>query len=183
MDSKRLPFSSIVSINSIPQDVVDIEVPQGEAHFHLEQNQGTREHVFHIRHPHTTLRITGAITTANEATLSTTVIHHSPHTKSETLIRTLGTGDSKSSFKGMIKIAPGAKGCESYLNHHSLLFDNARSYTWPALEIGNNEVKCSHAATVKTITDLDLFYARSRGLSETSAKKIMIQAFFSDVQS
>lgn len=182
MESKRLPFSEHLKATIIQPDEVDIEVPAGESHYHVEQTNGERTHTLHLRHPGTIVRISGIVTTKDASNLATTIIHHAPHTKAETLIRTLGTGKSQSTFRGLIKIEEDAAGCESYLNHHSLLFDDARSWTWPALEIGNNEVKCSHAATVKTITPLDLFYARSRGIPTDEAKKIMIEAFFSDVQ-
>jgi len=75
-----------------------------------------------------------------------------------------------------------AQGSESYLNHHSLLLgEEARSWTLPSLEILANEVKCSHAATLRSLTDLDLFYPRSRGLSQSEAREMLIEAFLADV--
>jgi Fe-S cluster assembly protein SufD len=84
----------------------------------------------------------------------------------------------------MIRIEPNSHNCESYLTHSSLLLGTtAQSWTTPSLEILNNEVKCSHAATVRTITDLDLFYLQSRGLSKKTSQNLLIDAFLSDVQS
>jgi len=182
MDSKRLPLSSTVKPILLQADKEVIAVPAGETHYHIVHTHGTRTHVFNLEHPRSILHITGHVQTDELSELTATVVHLASDTKAETVVRTLGTGKSKSSFKGLIKIAPGAQHCESYLNHHSLLFEEARSYTWPALEIGNNEVKCSHAATVRTITDADLFYPRSRGIPKKDAEALMIEAFFSDVR-
>jgi len=181
MDSKRIPLSLHLKPILLTTEQEEIFVPAGETHYHIEHTNGNKEYVFRLTHPESVVHITGKIITSETSFLTTTLIHEAPQTKAETLIRTLGKDASKSTFKGLIKIAPGASGCESYLNHHSLLFDQARSYTWPALEIGNNEVKCSHAATIKTITAADLFYPRSRGISSAEATDLMIEAFFSDV--
>jgi Fe-S cluster assembly scaffold protein SufB len=181
MDSKRITFSNTVPPTFLPTEQVDIQVPAGDVHYHLEHTTGERFHTFYLTHPNTQVRITGKVETDDISNLSITLVHQAPHTKAETIVRTLGRNSSKSIFRGLIKIAEGAAGCESYLNHHSLLFEEAHSWSWPALEIGNNDVKCSHAATVKTITPLDLFYARSRGIVESKARALMIEAFFADV--
>lgn len=160
----------------------EIEVPTSGAHYHISQTAGDQAYIFHLRTPETTLQLTGLLRPEEETALNVTIVHHAPRTFAETLVRTLGEGTSKSTFRGLIKIMPGAAGSESYLNHHSLLFNQARSWSWPALEIEHNEVKCSHAATIRTITDADLFYARSRGLSPDAARQLLIDAFLSDVQ-
>ena len=81
----------------------------------------------------------------------------------------------------MIIIEEKAKECESFLNHHTLAFDEAKSYSWPALEIKNNEVRCSPAATTKTVTDNDLFYFRTRGISKEVARTTLIESFCNDL--
>jgi Fe-S cluster assembly protein SufD len=125
-----------------------------------------------------------SVSASAAATLTTTIIHHAPQTKAETLIRTLSQDTAAPRFTGLLQITKGNQGCESYLNHHSLLLGTeAKSWTTPSLEILNNEVKCSHAATIRTITPFDLFYLQSRGLPATEAQNLLIEAFLADVQS
>lgn len=126
--------------------------------------------------------LTGLISSSEGANAtSVTVEHLAPDTHAEVLVKTLGSGTSKSSFSGLLKISPNTPGCSSFLTHKSLLFDTASSKSWPALEISNNQVRCSHAVTSRTITDTDLFYLRSRGLTPGDARTLLVEAFTSDV--
>ncbi len=112
-------------------------------------------------------------------TLFLTVDHQAPRTKAEVLAKSLVRGTGSPTFKGLLRIAESATGCESYLRHDTLLLgDQARVHSWPALEILNNEVKCSHSATVRTIRDEDLAYIRSRGLTRKQAEEQIITSFF-----
>ena len=82
----------------------------------------------------------------------------------------------------MIKINPLATNCEGYQKDDTLLLsENARADVVPNLEIANNEVKCSHGATITQIDEEKLFYMMSRGLDEKNAKKTMIEGFFDPV--
>jgi len=162
-----------------------IEVPAGSHRFVVKQTAEEQKHVFHLRHPETEVSIIGLISVSkNEApSLETQVIHHSPYTKAETVIKTLSRDKAAPRYRGMIRIEPGSHNCESYLTHNSLLIgEKAQSWSTPSLEILNNEVKCSHAATVRTITPADTFYLQSRGLDAKAAEKVLIEAFTSDVQ-
>jgi Fe-S cluster assembly protein SufD len=186
METKHIAKSQVAEVIKLPKTSAEIEVPQGAHHYYVAQKQkGDATYIFHLRHPNTELKVTGLVEAAGESTprLITEVIHHSGNTRAETLIRTLSQDRALPHYEGMIKIEEGAQNCESYLNHHSLLLgEEAASYTRPSLEIGANEVKCSHAATVRTITDADLFYLRSRGIMKEQAKEVLVAAFLSDVQ-
>ena len=184
METKKISSNQHLALTRLHDTAgeFDIEVPAEGGHFHLEQVGGALTYRFHLRTPGSILKLTGLQRLdAGESTLNAEIIHHAPHSLAETRIRTLGRGTAKATFRGMIRIAPGAVGCESYLNHHSLLFDQARSWSWPALEIQNNEVKCSHAATIRTITDAELFYPRSRGIGLDDARNLLIDAFIADI--
>lgn len=185
MESKRLAITIEKTIE-LGAHEQEIEVPHGQIHYHISQhNTGDFTYTFHLRHPETQVLVTGFVKAAGESTprLITKMIHHAGNTQAETLIRTLSQDKAHPHYEGLIKIEEGAQHCESYLNHHSLLLgEHAASWTMPSLEIGANEVKCSHAATVRTITDADLFYIRSRGVDKEQAKQLLIEAFLSDVQ-
>ena len=155
----------------------EIEVPDGVTLYRL---PSTGKFIFHMRNPDSQLLIRSVVIANNSdrPELNTETVHHASATQAETIVRTLSSDIAQPRYAGKIIIMPGAKGCESYLSHHSLLLDRG-SYSWsvPSLEIGNNEVKCSHAATLRTLTDNDLFYLRSRGLTTQSAKELLIDAF------
>jgi len=192
MGTTRLQFKSdtpkILQLGEA-QAVQEIEVPAGESHFRFlpaknsDQNW-QQDFIFHIRHPQSRLLLTGFVEARGESAsrLRTTVIHHVGQTQAETLLRTLAYDNSAPRYEGTIKILPEAQGVESYLNHHSLLLGTpAKSWTRPSLESDADQVKCSHAATIRTSTDADLFYLRSRGLDPATAKELLIKAFLADV--
>lgn len=190
MGTRRLSFDTpvtpvIVAAASGPEPL-EIEVPRGESHFHIPQPEFPEQHyVFHLHHPESRVLITGLVEAKDQETpyLTTRVVHHAPSTTAETLIRTLSSGQAAPRYEGLIRIEPDAHSSESYLNHHALLLDTtAKSWTLPSLEILANDVRCSHAATVRTITELDLFYPRSRGILREEARNMAIEAFISDVK-
>ncbi|MBU6389418.1 SufD family Fe-S cluster assembly protein [Patescibacteria group bacterium] len=159
----------------------EIEVPDGSTHYHLQPDAGgSSRYVFHLRQPDSQLLITGTVQADQDEAphLITSVIHHAPRTKADTVIRTLSVDQAKPRYEGVIRIEREARQCESFLNHRSLLIgDQARSWTLPSLEILADQVKCSHAATLQTLTDEDLFYLRSRGISREVAIRVLITAF------
>ena len=61
-----------------------------------------------------------------------------------------------------------------------LLSDDAQIHTKPQLEIYADDVKCTHGATIGQIEEDALFYLRSRGIDETSARKLLLSAFASE---
>jgi len=67
------------------------------------------------------------------------------------------------------------------LNRNLLLSPKARVDTKPQLEIIADNVKCSHGATVSQLDDEEVFYLRSRGLDETDARNLLINAFAAEV--
>src|SRR3989338_2425004 len=109
---------------------------------------------------------------------NTNVIHKAPKTKSMTHIR--GVFYDKSIFNndGMVHIAKGAKGADGYFASKILLFDDAKGRSVPSLEIDENDLKAGHASTVGRPDENQLFYLRSRGLSEKDAEQLIVTGFF-----
>ena len=171
-----------LTLLSAPREITvdtagEIEVPKGVTLYLLPD---TGNFTFNLRYPDSQLLLRATIRAAGnqKPDLKTLVVHYASRTQAETIVRTLSTDTAAPRYAGMIRIMPGAKLCESYLSHHSLLIGtSSRSWSVPSLEIGNNEVKCSHAATLRTLTDADLFYLRSRGLTRDKAEEILINAF------
>ena len=67
------------------------------------------------------------------------------------------------------------------MNNNLILNEGARADSLPGLEIDADDLKCSHGSTVGSLDPDQLFYLRSRGLSEVEAKRLVVTAFFEDV--
>lgn len=115
------------------------------------------------------------------ATFHTTVIHRGKRTKSMTSLR--GVFFDKASFnnEGLIRIEKGATGSDGFFASKILLFDDAIGRSIPSLEIDENDLKAGHASTVGRPDEEQLFYLRSRGLTEKDAQLLIISGFFEPV--
>ena len=126
------------------------------------------------------LQIVGIFLGTDEKSVvfNTNVVHQAPNTKSLTTIR--GVFRNKSAFNndGMVRINKGAKGADGFFASKILLFDDAKGRSVPSLEIDENDLKAGHASTVGRPDENQLFYLRSRGLSEKDAEKLIISGFF-----
>jgi len=110
--------------------------------------------------------------------------HLAPRTISDLLFKGGLTGNSRSVWRGMIYVAPGAQYIDGYqANRNLILSDSARSDSIPGLEILNNDVRCTHGSTVGKIDQEQLFYLRSRGIPKPQAEQIVIQGFFEAILS
>ena len=105
-------------------------------------------------------------------------LHHAPDTRSNLDFKVALTDRSRSAYTGMIRIAPDAARCEAYQeNRNLLLSEDARAESIPELEILNEDVRCSHGATVAPLEEEQLFYLGSRGLPHTQAMRLIVYGF------
>lgn len=108
----------------------------------------------------------------------TRIEHRAPHCRSRELFRGIVAGRAHAVFDGLIVVAPGAVKTDSEQQVASLLLSpKAEINAKPELEIYNDDVKCSHGATVGQLDETALFYLRSRGLDLLSAKSLLTRAF------
>lgn len=108
--------------------------------------------------------------------------HQAPHTSSDLLYKGALTDRARSVFSGMIHARPAAQKTDAIqTNRNLLLSDGARADSIPNLEIEANDLRCTHAATVAPVDDEQMFYLRARGLSETDAKRMIVEGFFETV--
>jgi len=111
----------------------------------------------------------------------TMVDHKKPHCESNELYK--GVIDEKATavFNGKVYVREDAQKINAFqYNGNVLLTDDATINSKPELEIYADDVKCSHGSTTGQLDDEALFYLRSRGLSEDSARKMLIEAFTAD---
>ena len=84
-------------------------------------------------------------------------------------------------FHGRIIVHKGAQKTDAkQTNRNLLLSDSAQIDTKPQLEIYADDVKCTHGATIGQIEENSLFYLRSRGIDETTARRLLLVAFASE---
>jgi Fe-S cluster assembly protein SufD len=111
--------------------------------------------------------------------LETEVVHAAGATHSQTLVRSAGTGRGQGRYLGNIKILKAAHGADATLRDDALLLSQeAHVDSIPALEIAANDVKAYHGATVGAISEDEIFYAQTRGLSRPDAERMIALGFF-----
>ncbi|MBD3402263.1 Fe-S cluster assembly protein SufD [candidate division GN15 bacterium] len=108
-----------------------------------------------------------------------TVHHHSVgQTFSDIDFKVVVRDKSRSAYTGLIKIDQNAKTCEAYQENRNLLLNRGtKAETIPELEILNEDVSCSHGATVGPIDEMQIFYLTSRGIAHDEAVRIVVSGF------
>jgi Fe-S cluster assembly protein SufD len=112
----------------------------------------------------------------------TAIFHDHPNCRSWEVYKGVMDGRSRAVFNGKVFVKPEAQKTDAkQTNRNLLLSDSAKVDTKPQLEIFADDVKCTHGATVGRLDDHALFYARSRGLPEAEAHRLLTYAFAAEV--
>jgi Fe-S cluster assembly protein SufD len=112
----------------------------------------------------------------------TTLDHAKPHGSSREVYHGILAGHATAVFNGRIIVRPGAMKTDAVQRNRNLLLSpDAVVDTKPQLEIYNNDVRCTHGATIGQLDAEALFYLRSRGIGEDEARNILIYAFAADI--
>ncbi|MFC1574785.1 Fe-S cluster assembly protein SufD [Gemmatimonadota bacterium] len=110
--------------------------------------------------------------------------HLAPNTSSDLLYKGALDFQSRSVFRGVIRVHKGAQKTDAYqTNRNLLLSDDARADSLPNLEIQADDVRCSHGATVGQLDAESRFYLMSRGLSREQAERLVVLGFLGEVLS
>jgi len=105
--------------------------------------------------------------------------HRVGNTMSDLLYKGALYDEAVSVFSGMIRVHSKAQHTDAYqANRNLLLSDAAQAYSIPNLEIGANEVRCTHGATIGPIQPDEVFYLRSRGIDPAAAEALIVMGFF-----
>jgi Fe-S cluster assembly protein SufD len=108
----------------------------------------------------------------------TSIDHAAPHTTSDENYRGIAGGRGRGVFNGKVSVRPDAQKTDARQSSRNLLLTaGAEIDTKPELEIYANDVKCSHGATTGQLDASALFYLRTRGLDEATARALLIRAF------
>jgi len=112
----------------------------------------------------------------------TVLYHDHPNCRSWEVYKGILEDRSHAVFNGKVFVKPEAQKTDAkQTNRNLVLSDHAKVDTKPQLEIFADDVKCTHGATVGRLDDLALFYARSRGIPQESAERLLTYAFAGEV--
>ncbi len=110
------------------------------------------------------------------------VDHVATDCKSFQLYKGIMDDESEAGFHGHVIVRPDAQRTNAFqTNRNILLTDKAKINTTPFLEIYADDVQCSHGATVGQLDDEALYYLRSRGIGEKSARNLLMFAFANEI--
>ncbi|HTZ43432.1 MAG TPA: Fe-S cluster assembly protein SufB, partial [Jatrophihabitans sp.] len=106
------------------------------------------------------------------------MVHAAPNTSSTIISKSVARGGGRTSYRGLVQVEPGAHHSRSTVKCDALLVDTiSRSDTYPYVDVREDDVAMGHEATVSKVSDDQLFYLMSRGLSEDEAMAMIVRGF------
>jgi Fe-S cluster assembly protein SufB len=113
-----------------------------------------------------------------QADTGTKMIHIGKNTKSTIISKGIAAGRGSNAYRGLVKILKGAENARNYTQCDSLLMgDKCSAHTFPYIEVKNPTARVEHEATTSKISDDQLFYLQSRGLSTEDAVSMVVNGF------
>ncbi len=110
------------------------------------------------------------------------MVHAAPHTSSTIVSKSVARGGGRTSYRGLIQVLEGAHGSASTVRCDALLVDSvSRSDTYPYVDVREDDVSLGHEATVSRVSEDQLFYLMSRGLSEEEAMAMVVRGFIEPI--
>jgi len=110
------------------------------------------------------------------------MVHAAPHTSSTIISKSIARGGGRTSYRGLVQVLDGSHHSRSTVKCDALLVDTiSRSDTYPYVDIREDDVSMGHEATVSKISDDQLFYLMSRGLSEDEAMAMIVRGFIEPI--
>ena len=110
------------------------------------------------------------------------MLHLAPNTSSSIVSKSISRNGGRSSYRGLVQIAPEAKHSKASVVCDALLVDQiSRTDTYPYVDIQTDDVEMGHEATVSKVSADQLFYLMSRGLSETEAMAMIVRGFIEPI--
>jgi len=110
------------------------------------------------------------------------MVHAAPETTSEIVSKSISKDAGVTTYRGLVRVEKGANGCKSRVQCDALILDEvSESKTIPYIEVGERDAQVGHEATVSKVTDEQLFYLQSRGLSPEQATSMVVNGFIEPV--
>src|ERR1700761_3434461 len=110
------------------------------------------------------------------------MVHAAPHTSSTIVSKSVARGCGRTSYRGLVRVQPGAHHSRSTVKCDALLVDDiSRSDTYPYVDAREDDVSLGHEATVSKVSDDQLFYLMSRGMAEDEAMAMIVRGFIEPI--
>jgi Fe-S cluster assembly protein SufB len=110
------------------------------------------------------------------------VMHLAPNTTSNILAKSISKDGGIMGYRGLVRMGHNSQGSKAHVQCDGLMMDEySRSDTWPDIQIQNPHVTVAHEAVVGKISDEQMFYLQSRGLSEEEAAAMIVNGFIEPV--
>lgn len=117
-----------------------------------------------------------------QADTGTKMIHLGKNTKSTIISKGISAGHSHNSYRGLVKVSNKALNARNFSQCDSLIFgEHAGAHTFPYIEANSQSAHIEHEATTSKISDEQLFYCRSRGLTDEDAVSLIVSGFCKEV--
>ena len=117
-----------------------------------------------------------------QADTGTKMIHIGRNTKSKIVSKGISAGRGQNTYRGLVRVEKGADGARNYTQCDSLLIGKqCGAHTFPYIEVKNPQAIVEHEATTSKISDDQLFYCLSRGISEEDAVSMIVDGFCKQV--
>ena len=117
-----------------------------------------------------------------QADTGTKMIHIGKNTRSSIISKGISADYSSNSYRGQVKVGKNATNARNYSQCDSMLVgDKSSAHTFPYIETANNSVQVEHEAATSKISEDQLFYFESRGISRENAIEAVISGFCKDV--
>src|SRR5258707_2437608 len=110
------------------------------------------------------------------------MVHAAPHTSSTIVSKSIARGGGRTSYRGLVQVLEGSHHSRSTVKCDALLVDAiSRSDTYPYVDIREDDVSMGHEATVSKVSEDQLFYLMSRGLTEDEAMAMIVRGFIEPI--
>lgn len=117
-----------------------------------------------------------------QADTGTKMIHIGKNTKSTIISKGISAGHSQNSYRGLVKILPGADNARNFSECDSLLMGNkCGAHTFPYIEVKNKSAQVEHEATTSKIGEDQIFYCNQRGIDTEKAIALIVNGFSKEV--
>ncbi len=106
------------------------------------------------------------------------MVHAAPRTSSSIVSKSVARGGGRTSYRGLVQVQEGCHGSASTVRCDALLVDDiSRSDTYPYVDVRDDDVSMGHEATVSKVSEDQLFYLMSRGMTEEEAMAMIVRGF------
>jgi Fe-S cluster assembly protein SufB len=117
-----------------------------------------------------------------QADTGTKMIHIGKNTRSTIVSKGISAGRGQNTYRGLVKVMPGATNARNYTQCDSLLIgDQCGAHTEPYIDVRNQTAKCEHEASTSKIGEDQLFYCKTRGIALEDAINMIVSGFCKEV--